>query len=341
MEKKPWKKRWKRILIIVGAVAVLLLTVGNIPVYEYVYGFRYDTPEWLKVSVSDYDGLLMEECSFLSDDGQRLEGYRYTKEECDDPKGVVILAHGLGGGGQNAYMYIADYLTSNGFWVFAYDATGNDESEGSGVGGLPQGVIDLSYAIDYVETQPDYEDLPILLFGHSWGAFCCGAVLNVHPEVKAVVMAAGFNESLGMIEAYSTKYIGPLYYAFRPSIRLIEKIKFGAYADYTALSGFANSTARVMILHSTDDTTVSPSYGYDLFYEAYGNSDRFTFIEFTDRGHSCLFLSDEAISYREDFAAIIASLEDDGSFVLNKALWYDPDTELMEKIAAFYESAVR
>ena len=40
------------------------------------------------------------------------------------PKGVVVIAHGLGGGGQNTYMDLADYFTSNGYLVFAYDVTG-------------------------------------------------------------------------------------------------------------------------------------------------------------------------------------------------------------------------
>ena len=61
------------------------------------------------------------------------------------------MAHGLGGGGHNSYMDCANYFARHGYYVFAYDATGNDESEGEGVGGLPQGVIDLDYAISFVE----------------------------------------------------------------------------------------------------------------------------------------------------------------------------------------------
>jgi hypothetical protein len=62
-------------------------------------------------------------------------------------------------------MDCANYFAQNGYYVFAYDATGTDESEGNGVGGLPQGVIDLDYAISFVEESKEIPDLPIVLFG--------------------------------------------------------------------------------------------------------------------------------------------------------------------------------
>ncbi len=49
------------------------------------------------------------------------------------------------------FMAAANYFTSHGYLVFAYDATGNDDSEGESVIGMEQGIIDLSYAISYVE----------------------------------------------------------------------------------------------------------------------------------------------------------------------------------------------
>ena len=48
-------------------------------------------------------------------------------------------------------MDCAYYFAKNGYYVFAYDSTGSDASEGEGVGGTPQGVIDLDYAISFVE----------------------------------------------------------------------------------------------------------------------------------------------------------------------------------------------
>ena len=54
--------------------------------------------------------------------------------------------------------YSADYFTLNGYLVFAYDATGCDKSESDAVGGLPQGVIDLDFALHYVKETEEYRD---------------------------------------------------------------------------------------------------------------------------------------------------------------------------------------
>lgn len=67
----------------------------------------------------------------------------------------MIIAHGFGGGGHNSYMDAADYFARNGYYVFTYDATAMDKSEGEGLGGIPQGVIDLDSAISFVERMDD------------------------------------------------------------------------------------------------------------------------------------------------------------------------------------------
>lgn len=91
--------------------------------------------------VDDFDGLQCAKYKFSSDKGQKLTGYMYSSGE--NQVGIIVMARGFGGGGHNSSMDCADYFARHGYYVFAYDATGNDESEGEGVEGLPQGVIDL------------------------------------------------------------------------------------------------------------------------------------------------------------------------------------------------------
>ena len=100
-------------------------------------------------------------------------------------------------------------FTSQGFLVFAYDAAGNDESAGKSVRGLPQVVEDLDQALRFVEGEQSYKGLPLFLFGQSWGGYAVGAVLNLHPEVKAVAMVSGFNRSIDMMRQPGRKIAGP------------------------------------------------------------------------------------------------------------------------------------
>lgn len=288
---KKAKSKGRRILIIL--VAVLLLAVCgwgvfSVSIYKENFDRRYESYEPLMLTMDDYYGLARTEYRFPSDKGQLLTGYYYHNPMLL-PYGIVVLAHGLGAG-HNSYMDLADYFVGNGYDVFAYDATACDESEGTGLGGIPQGVIDLDYAISFVEENPDFEhDVPILLFGHSWGGYSVCSVLNYHPEVKAVIECAGCNRSSDLFEAGGRRQAGNLIYTMMPFVNLYERVKFGKYAKNTAMDGFAASDAAVMIVHSADDGVVPTEYGYDLYYETYKDDPRFTFLRLEDRGHNYIY----------------------------------------------------
>ena len=284
-EKKKIKAVIVRITIFLAAIVLIVMPVLSVIMYNLNFGSRFETPMWLTRSVSDFEGLEMKECKFPSNNGQMLAGYQYYKEDQQQIKGVVVLAHGFGVGGQNAYMQFSDYFTSNGYYVFAYDITGNDKSEGDSIEGLPQGVIDLDYALGYVEKIEEYKDLPIVLYGHSWGGYSAGSVLKNHNNVKAAALVSGFDRSMDLIRQQGKAMAGFGIELFMPYIYLYEKMKFGEYADYSAIDGFAVSDAGIMIIQSRDDTVVLPENGYDKFFDVYGDDPHFRFIEYKDRGH--------------------------------------------------------
>lgn len=292
----------KKIIPIILAV-IVLLTVGwfifCVFMYNANFNVRCDSYEPLMLRTEDFDGLECREYSFPSDKGQMLAGYLYTSGT--DQHGILVIAHGFGSG-HNSYMDVADYFAKNGYYVFAYDATGCDKSEGKGVGGPPQGVIDLEHAISFVEESSDIPDLPVVLFGHSWGGYSVCSVLNYHPEVKAVVECSGFNCSSDMFESGGKSQAGDAIYAMTPFIKVYESFKYGKYAKNTAMDGFANTDADILILHSEDDNVIGIEYGYDKYFEKYKDDPRFTFIRFTDRGHNEVF-NDPDNTYKDEFNA--------------------------------------
>lgn len=292
MKKKSIKKRILIALVILLAVFFLvLMPVVSLLTYGTVFGIRYQTPEEKMLYPEDFPGLIMDSESFTSNEGQTLAGYFYHRDGIE-PKGVVIMAHGIGGGGHNPYMVSANYFTENGYYVFAYDATGNDNSEGDSVRGLPQGVIDLDYAISYVEGSEKFAGLPVFLFGHSWGGYSVTSVLNEHPEVAAVCSVSGFNKSLDLIQAQGEEMIGPAINLMLPYLNLYERIKFGKYATRTGMDGFEKSDAAVMVVHSADDTTVPIIYGYDIYYATYSDDPDFNFVRYEDQGHNHILSMD-------------------------------------------------
>ena len=349
--KRKSKKRAIITAMICLAVAIptVVMPVVTAAVYESVFGVRYETQGWLKFSASDYEGLSVKRSDFISN-GMTLAGYKYTKSN-QDVKGVVVISHGMGGGGHNFYMPLVDVFTSNGYLVFAYDARGNDNSQGNSVEGLPQGVVDLDNALCHIRNDDEYKNLPVALIGHSWGGYSVANVLKTHPEVKAAVVVAGFNESEDLLEYQGKAFTGMSTTPVMPYLKLYERIKFGKkYTKSTALDSMASSDAGIMIIHSKDDETVPTKYGYDKFYEEFAEDNRFEFLLYEDRGHSFILYSDDSKAYRdelnENYKNYVESSgkeyseETKSEFMathLDKKKCFEPDKELMERIVGLFD----
>lgn len=353
------KKKTKIIIISASSLVALLLIccivlyIVGVSIYNGVFQVRFTTNERVRFDVSEFDSLSCEESPFESNDGQRLAGYRYYNPNIE-PKGIIVFAHGFGGGGQCGFINIFDYFTDNGYIVYAYDATGNDLSEGEVIGGFPQGVIDLDYALDHVKASDWRKDLPIMLMGYSWGSYCVNNVLNYHPDVKAVVSVSGFNNSMDLIEYEGVDMVGPIAYTMLPFAKLNEIFNYGSYATNTALDGFKKSDASVLIIHSTDDTTVPIKYGYEKYYEKYGSDPRFEFISYENRGHDDILITEEYVEYRESYENLLDQYEDS----LGRELTNEEETEfykdnferekylnsydhvLFERILSFFDSNI-
>lgn len=358
---KPKKKKGLKIaLIILGILAVLIIAALLIvprlivkSVYKENFGFRCTTTGVYCRDISEFEGLQRERHTFTSNEGQELVGYVYTKGN-ENEKGLVVLAHGFGGGGHVSYMDVADYFTSNGYKVFAYDVTGNDESGGDAVNGLPQGIIDLDYALDYVDTQEELTDLPLLLWGHSWGGYSVCTVAELHPEVKGVVSMAGFNSSLDMIEFVGRDMAGDSIDYIMPLFEELESKKFGEYAKMNVLESLEKSDAKVLMYHSADDDMIPIEMSFDKFYEKFADNDRFTFERFEDGGHNHIFNSVDSVRYRnminKEFNEHIQSvgeanftIEMRDEFIeekIDKMKYFELDNEIMTQTLEFYDNCI-
>lgn len=366
-------KKSKKIIKICLALFIVLIVTGlwggMLIAYKSYFCQRFTSYEPKMLYTGDYKGLSRTRYDFESNEGQRLAGYWYYAEEntaVSVNKAIIVFAHGFGGGGHNSYMDLIDVFVRQGFYVFTYDASGNDESEGFGkkgvVGGLPQGVIDLNYAISFVENSGYFPSLPIVLFGHSWGGYSVCSVLAWHPEVKAVAEVAGFNNSTGMFEAGGRSIAGSLVKFMLPFYMLHETLKYGKYASASGLKGFAASEAKIMVIHSMNDTTVPPEYGYKLYYKKYADNPRFTFVLSENQGHSDILRSQKGLDYidafnkkfDEDFSRLdydYKAKENEERFIKDKADYihknldrsiycHTPNEELMLQIVDFFNSAL-
>lgn len=181
-----------------------------------------------------------------------LQGYLLGRE---NTKGLVVVVHGLGGGAEG-YLNEILYFVRHGYRVFSYDNTGYHMSEGKNSVGLPQAVEDLDAALDFIEQEECFANLPVYLFGHSWGAYAVTAILNFNHKVTAVASVSGFNNPNKMIREWAKRKVGNWSYLLNPFMVLHQRLSFGKKLDITAVDGINKADIPVILVHGSKDPTV-------------------------------------------------------------------------------------
>ena len=268
---KKRRKRSRFISLLTTLAVVFVMVAGS---YHLVFAHRFETAERKVQNLDDFPGLKYENVTFPSNKGQHLAGRFYFADQ--KPKGIVIVVHGYGRGGLKSHIDVCDYFTRHGYMAFSYDGTAYDSSEGKRAEGIPQGIIDLDYAIRFVEHS-DYKELPIMLWGHSCGGYCVSCQPAIHPEVRAVVSTAGFNRVTDVSRARGGDVVGILSWTVVPFVWLYEKLRFGKYGGMTGVEGLSSFDGGVMILQGGEDRLIDPSLGYKIYKKKFGAESRFCF----------------------------------------------------------------
>ena len=282
MTRSKWLRRLRKALTVCAVLAVVLLAAGA-GGYASLFSGRVETPDSLRRSEARLSGLTEKPVGFWNRDGQELAGRLYFAEG-KDADGLIVLAHGMGNG-RRAYADVISFFAGSGYFVFAYDATGYDDSGGSSTRGVPQVRLDLDAALDAAEALPEAAGLPVFLVGHSLGAYAVCSVLPEHPEVRAAAALAGFNSTADLIRA-RFGFAGLL---LTPGALLLERLRFGSDAAQTSVDGLASSQAKLLIVHSADDPEVPIACGLELYETCLGADPRFAFLRLEAGGHGDIF----------------------------------------------------
>ncbi len=336
-------------------IFILLFSVISIIIIKSMFDdnfSRVDKKEFSKYlqykDVADsYDRLVV---TFYSGENA-LTGYIYGEE---NTKGLVVISHGLGGGAEG-YMPETLAFIDAGYRVFSFDNTGSIESEGKGTIGLSQSLIDLDAALTYIENNEKLNNLPVLLYGHSWGGYAVAAILNYGHDITASVSVSGYNTPMEMLMEQGKTMMGKFTDIVYPYIWLYQKYLFGSFSNVSAMNSINSTDTPVMIIHGSKDSTI-------LFDGAsiISKRDRITNSNIVYKicqdenhnGHNNLFMSEDAVRYGneidEDYYEIYKRYNGDIPTNVKVELYAGVDklkvSELDDKyiseVLTFYETAI-
>ncbi len=216
-----------------------------------VFHHRYEGKSHLRyLTASDFPGLIAEKIEFPGNKKQPLRGFLYYRGNRDSAKGLIVFCHGIGAG-HYAYTTQINAFAKEGYLVMAYDYTGCVLSGGKSIRGMTQAIIDLDYALSYIERHPDLARMRRILFGHSWGGYVVNNVFSLKHSVDKVISIAGFNNVPDVISD-----IGRGLTFFKPWFHVLNFLEFGKYATFSSAKSLKKSTVPTLLIHSRCDQVV-------------------------------------------------------------------------------------
>jgi alpha-beta hydrolase superfamily lysophospholipase len=352
------KPRWRQVLVIVGVAVLVLWAGGGLAamhaINNYMFG-RADPGEATAYpQYVDYAEYPREAVEFPSGDNT-LRGHVYGAANTG---GLVVIAHGIGGWAEH-YITETAWFVDHGYQVFAYDATGSNTSDGDGTTGLPQSALDLEAALTFIDAESRFDSLPRLLYGHSWGGFAVGAVLDNGHDIAAAVTIAGFDSPGAEMRSGLREEMGAAGVLLYFQAWLDDRIRcgFGA-AQQSASEAISAVDTPVLVIHSPDDAVVPYDEVSILSHQdriANPNAEFWTRDRGDARlnGHTSLYQSAAALDYQDqvgaEWAAVKAQYDPDpvpeqvrDTFYagVDKRLYGQVDEGFMTRVDEFYQAAL-
>lgn len=265
---------------------------------EYEETFNDSLESYLYKNAADYPSLNNYENIQFSSGDNTLQAYLF---EDDDPRGVLVMAHGMGSMALGREAALADYFLSNDWDVFAFDLTASGKSEGNGAGGLDQSAADVVAALKCVHASSQMEGLDICLLGYSWGGYGVCAALKDDASPKAVASFSGFYSPSAEMIVKAEGVMGvlaPLSISVMDAGLYLNRGSKGFYSALDALN--LRTETSVYLVQGGQDASVTPFASLYGKKDQISNPSRLKSSYFPERSHGNIFYSDDANAYYEN-----------------------------------------
>lgn len=297
-------------------------------IFEKRFNLRQDGDPRLKyLSNDDFDSLLGEPISFKSNKGQNLRGFVYYRQG-KKYKGLILFIHGIGGG-HMAYTTEINFFAQNGYKVFAFDTTGSMHSEGKGMVGVSQGIIDVEYALNYIKQDNKLSKMDLYIFGHSLGGYIAINSLRIkNNNIKKAVILSGF-------KSLSSQVVGQkkIFILLVPLIKIYGLLKFGLKGNYDSLKTMQKTKVPVLFIQGYKDRAV-PFIDSGMEYKNKANNPLVKFL-FLESKYHYPYLSDRAESYLNKVFKSLKGKGEDNILPIDYKLICEEDTYVMNEILEF------
>lgn len=336
------------IYFIIGILAVcIMLFVVALKIMDATgIGKRCEGDENLKyLKAKNFDNLNARPIDFKSDKGQTLNGFLYSSAKVDSYKALVVFSHGMGAG-HLAYTTEINYFAQKGYLVLSFDNTGTCESEGAKINGFAQGIIDLKFALEFVKSRDDLKDMPIVLVGHSWGAYSvCNVSAITDIEIKGIVAFSPFNSMNKLIRDIAKTKTKLNLSILSPFFDLINLLKFGKTGILRTCDTINDNSIPTLVMHGGNDMQVTVKNSPVGKPHKIKDNENARTVLYESKFHN-VYLAKDAEQYLNDTFAKIETLGKDSPEAyevyqnIDYALITKEDLNVMETALSFMEECI-
>ncbi|MGF7059493.1 alpha/beta hydrolase [Brassicibacter mesophilus] len=259
-DQSPSKKKGK-IRKIVSIVIVSFLVVSIISLMIIPHIIMKDNinhhVNFSKVYEPEGLGLTSDKLSLKTSDNMNIAAYEVYK---DHPKAVVIFISGIHNPSVTAFYGHSKMLKNNGYASILLEMRAHGESEGDEIGLGYKEYLDVQAVVDYINKEPKYRDVPIVVFGVSMGGATAINSIGQTPEIDGLISLSAYSSwedvfcdnmvNMGAPEA--------LVAIQKPFVKLYSTMKYGVSSfNIFPKKQIKNLGARpALIVHSKNDSQV-------------------------------------------------------------------------------------
>lgn len=229
---------------------------------------------------------------------ETLVGYLY---KVNNPKGIIITAHGVTALADGNHAQYQNYFVEKGWDVFAIDLTGCGRSSGKGMKTLHESRHCVANAIKTIKNREDTKELPLFLFGHSWGAYGVVTATEDEDDIQAVAALSGYNQSAGVMYGFVENYVSPALIVTKPALDFSLAVLHGDKDFFKAATAIKHNPNTTYIIVHGDNDDVVPLKNYSIYDNVdenkYSNVKKILLEDFK---HSSPWNTNEAVNYYED-----------------------------------------
>lgn len=256
---------------------ILALVVAGIIIYLKVFNFHLDKVKGVKYfDAPDFPGLKKEEYSFSYNKKITIRGAKYYYGDSQN-KPIIIFFHGYNSG-MTSYGTEIERLAREGYLVISYNVKGAHESDGK-IGGLIDSLKVAKKFNDEYLSKSIYKDEPLILMGHSWGAYTAINSARYFKNVKKIVAISSFSNPAypQFGDEFIVKVFVPIFYIFN-------LIKYGNLANISSFKTLKKSNIPTLLLHGEIDHLVQPIQSYEKYQKL--NKENVKLIIYKGKKHS-------------------------------------------------------